>query len=48
MVGVTITASPRKDGEFFTDMHAYSTGKKEVIPPSWHLTVKEVLKPDMK
>jgi hypothetical protein len=46
MVGTTITASPRKDGEFFTDIHAYASGKKEPIQPSWHLNVMEAGKPD--
>lgn len=31
MQGVTITASPKKEGELFTDMHAYSSGQKEEV-----------------
>jgi hypothetical protein len=46
MVGTTITASPRKDGELFTDMHAYASGNKKPIKPSWHLNVMETSKPD--
>jgi hypothetical protein len=37
LVGCTITASPRKDGELFTDMHGYASGKKEAVSASWHL-----------
>jgi hypothetical protein len=46
MIGTTITASPKKDGEFFTDMHAYASDRKEPVKPSWHLNVAETSKPD--
>lgn len=40
LVGCTITAGAKKDGELFTDMHAYATGGKESVGASWHLAVK--------
>jgi hypothetical protein len=46
MIGTTIMPSPKKDGEVFTDMHAYASGAKEPIKPSWHLNVREVSKKD--
>ena len=33
--------SPKKDGERFTDMHAYSSDKKGPIKKSWHFNINE-------
>ena len=38
---VGIHPSPKKQGEQFTDMHAYSSGKKEPIKKSWHLVMED-------
>jgi len=36
-----IYPSPKKEGELFTDMHGYSSGKKEPVKKSWHFIMKE-------